>query len=279
MRTPSRSHLSLLTLSILSLLTMTQVGCRTAPAYQLSQARMQTLYQHRQKTQIAAQLSQTQQMAAQLEAEKQQLAAANAQLSAGLNEANGRLAGMNAHQVQLSNKYQSLLTGLQGPQIGLPNVNGSLFADLANKYPQFEFDAARGVAMFDERLFFDSGSDALRPESLSVLNEFTSIMNRSEARQFRVLVVGHTDDQPIRKAATKEKHPTNWDLSAHRATAVVKQLAKFGLEEPRLGIAGYSMYQPTQPNASATARQQNRRVEIYILPAHDPVASLTPKRN
>ncbi|MEZ6055776.1 MAG: hypothetical protein R3C01_03635, partial [Planctomycetaceae bacterium] len=187
MRTPSRNVAVGFALSLSVLVTSFQVGCKTASPYQLSQARMQTLYQHRQKTAIAAQLSQTQQMAAQLEAEKQQLAAANAQLTAGLQEANSRLAGLNANQMQLNNKYQSLLTGLQGPQIGLPAVDGSLFADLAQRYPQFHFDPSRGVAQFDETLFFDSGSDALRPESLSLLNEFASIMNRSDVRQFRIL--------------------------------------------------------------------------------------------
>ncbi len=46
---------------------------------------------------------------------------------------------------------------------------------------------------------------------------------------------------------------------------MVRQLGKIGLDEPRMGIAGYSKFQPVAANIDDSARQQNRRVEIYIL--------------
>src|SRR5690606_13117755 len=98
---------------------------------------------------------------------------------------------------------------------------------LAAKYPEFEFDPVAGVAKFNGSLLFATGSDALRPEAHRLLQDFSQIMNDAVARNFNVLVVGHTDDVRIAKEATRAKHPTNWDLSAHRATAVVRQLASF----------------------------------------------------
>ena len=78
-------------------------------------------------------------------------------------------------------------------------------------------------------------------------------------------VVGHTDDKPISKPATRSKHPTNWHLSTNRANSVVTTLAGAGLKEGRMGAAGYSMFQPAVPNTDDKARQINRRVEIFVL--------------
>ncbi len=37
------------------------------------------------------------------------------------------------------------------------------------------------------------------------------------------------------------------------------------MKEPRLGAAGYSMYQPVAQNSSESTRRKNRRVEIFVL--------------
>jgi chemotaxis protein MotB len=116
------------------------------------------------------------------------------------------------------------------------------------------------------------GSDEIRPEAAALLGEFAAIMNSAEARPFKVLVVGHTDDIPIKRTGTAARHATNWELSVHRATSVIHALARQGIAEDRMGATGYSMYQPVAPNSSDTNRQQNRRVEIYILAADAPVA-------
>ena len=56
---------------------------------------------------------------------------------------------------------------------------------------------------------------------------------------FDLVVAGHTDDVPIKKAATKAKHPTNWHLSVHRAISVANVkvtsggLTTAGLHKPQ----------------------------------------------
>jgi chemotaxis protein MotB len=112
---------------------------------------------------------------------------------------------------------------------------------------------------------FALGSDEIRSEGQEVLKEFASIMNSADAQQFNILVVGHTDDTPIKKANTKAKHDSNWDLSVHRGTAVVKSLTGHQMAPDRMGVAGYSMYQPVVANSSEANKQKNRRVEIYVL--------------
>lgn len=248
-------------------------GCGAVPYPQYRAAQMQTMQMHRQNRMLASQLGESQRITAQLQAEKQQLEMANGQLSGSLQVANQRLTNFNSERGILHEKYKGLLTGLPAPGAQLPSSAIERFRALAEKYPEFEFDPINGVSKFSGNLLFATGSDALRPESHRLLHEFSTIMNDSVARPFRILVVGHTDDVPIRKDATRARHPTNWDLSAHRATAVVKQLATSGMDEGRMGIAGYSMFQPTAANADERSRQQNRRVEIYVLAPDAAIAS------
>lgn len=257
----------------LPLLTLAGAGCNAVPYSQYRQAQIQSLQMRQQNRALASQLGQTQQMATQLQAEKMQLEMASNQLSGSLQIANERLGNFTNERGQLHEKYRGLLTGLPGPGSQLPSSVIEQFRALAAKYPEFEFDPVAGVAKFNGSLLFSTGSDALRPEAHRLLQDFSQIMNDAVARNFNVLVVGHTDDVRIAKEVTRAKHPTNWDLSAHRATAVVRQLASFGISEPRMGIAGYSMYQPTAANTDERARQQNRRVEIFVIAPDNAVAA------
>lgn len=237
-------------------------GCNLVPDWQLRQAQLRTMQTYRQSQALATQLSQSQQMAGQFAAER-------AQMEQQLAIANQRIDNLNAERTALHNRFGHLFTGSQNP---LPAPTNERFRELAEKYPQFEFDPVTGVSKFDNDLLFALGSDEIRPEAATLLGEFAAIMNSPEARPFKVLVVGHTDDIPIKRTGTAARHPTNWELSVHRATAVVHTLARKGIAEDRMGATGYSMYQPVAPNSTDANRQKNRRVEIYILAADAPVA-------
>ena len=274
MRTSAMPTLRSITLSLALLCLPNLVGCNAVPYSQYRQAQLQALEMHRQNSALASQLTQTQQLAGQLQVEKQQLELAASQLNGGLDIANQRLLNLTNERGQLHEKYRGLLAGYPGTGPVLPGAAIDKLHALAQKYPDFDFDPVTGLCRFTGDLLFDLGSDALRPQSHQLLQEFTRVMNDPVARDFRILVVGHTDDRRVVKETTKQRHPTNWDLSAHRATAVVKQLATNGLAEHRMGVAGYSLYQPARSNSNEAGRQQNRRVEIYVLAADAAVASL-----
>ena len=241
-------------------------GCRAVPYGQMRQAQMQALRLHQENQTLAGQVQ-------QLQAENQQLQLATGQLNGGLEIANQRLLNLTNERGQLHEKYKALMAGYPTGGPMLPGSAVERLNSLTQRYPEFDFDPVTGLCKFNDNLLFASGSDALRPESQSLLREFTQIINDPAARALKVLVVGHTDSQRIAKETTKQRHPTNWDLSAHRATAVVKQLAANGVSEERLGIAGYSLYQPKRSNSSEVGRQQNRRVEIYILADNESLAA------
>ncbi len=277
MRTLTLRDTSSLPSAVVLLAILLTSGCNAVPYGQYRQAQMQAMQMHRQNQSIASELMSTQQMAAQLQMEKQQLELASSQLNSNLQIANQRLENLTNERGQLHEKYKGLLAGYPSSGPVLPGSAMERLRALAHKYPDFEFDPVAGVCKFNNDLLFSSGSDALRPDSHQLLQEFTSIMNDPVASQLKILVVGHTDDRRIAKEATRQRHPTNWDLSAHRATAVVRQLATTGLAEDRMGIAGYSLFQPAESNVSEPGRQQNRRVEIYVL-AQDASLASTDRR-
>jgi chemotaxis protein MotB len=75
-----------------------------------------------------------------------------------------------------------------------------------------------------------------------------------------IVVEGHTDNQPI----ATQQYPSNWELSAARAAAVVRILEGQGLAAPRLAALGLGASRPMVSNESAVGRTQNRRVIIKI---------------
>jgi chemotaxis protein MotB len=203
-------------------------GCQSyAPQWQLRQSQLRTYQAYHHGQQLAGELGQSQMMASQLQMEKQHLAARASQLEQNLAVANQRLNNLAQERSKLHEEYKTLLTGLPAPNNPLSGSMNGRFEDLCRRYPQFEFDPVTGVSKFNGDLLFPVGSNQLRPEGLKLLQEFANIMNSGDARQFNILVVGHTDDQPVVTSTTREKHETNWELSAHRATAVVRQLGKY----------------------------------------------------
>lgn len=80
-------------------------------------------------------------------------------------------------------------------------------------------------------------------------------------------VGGHTDDQPIKSDEVKANFPTNWELSAARATNVVRFLEETaGIPGKRLIAAGFSEFRPVSSNKKPKGRAKNRRIEIALLP-------------
>lgn len=104
---------------------------------------------------------------------------------------------------------------------------------------------------------FDTGSDALREDSEPVLNMVQDLFEKSQAD---LSIDGHTDDIPIASA----RFPSNWELSAARAAAVLKYYLARDLAGRRLSIAGYGELRPIATNQSAEGRGKNRRVEFVF---------------
>lgn len=109
-----------------------------------------------------------------------------------------------------------------------------------------------------EKIFFDLGSATIKPSGKEVLKKVGEAMANYPDKVIRV--VGHTDNVPLRGRIT------NWELSAMRATHVVRFLQDVCQIDPhRLVAAGRSEYQPVAPNDTPENRQKNRRIEITLM--------------
>lgn len=186
------------------------------------------------------------------------------------------LADLRATVRDLQDRYTTDSSQHRWHTAQLPAETTQRLNDLARRNPgSFEFDLNEGVSKFDNDLLFDSGKDELRPEARELLGQFAGILNSGSARNLKIMIVGHTDDQRIAKPETRAEHPTNWHLSAHRAIAVEQHLQRSGIDAARIGIAGYGEHQPVVQNDSPADRQRNRRVEIYVLSPNTELAGRT----
>ena len=219
-------------------------------------------------------LRQSQVRAVQLAGQNRQLSRDNMALKSNLDVSNQRLANLNNERTLLQQRYVNLLKQ-QSPLS--PEATRQLEA-LKKKYPLFQFDPKNGVSRSGVDILFNSGSDVVNKKTApEILGEFARSMNQGDAKHLNILVVGHTDDRRIARANTRSKHATNWHLSTNRANAVLMSLQKLGIESSRLGVAGYGPNQPLVPNSDDTARQKNRRVEIFVLHSDAVVARWTPE--
>ena len=114
-------------------------------------------------------------------------------------------------------------------------------------------------------LFFDSGSTELKPNAIQWIDRIAQVLLK-EAKTFRVVVEGHTDDIPI----LSQRFPSNWELSSARAGQVVRFLEHLGFPHENLRPIGYADAEPLVPNRDEAGngipenRAQNRRIVIRI---------------
>jgi chemotaxis protein MotB len=112
---------------------------------------------------------------------------------------------------------------------------------------------------------FTSGKADLREQALPVLEKVVSIVIAQA--NLSVAISGHTDSLKI---ATLE-FPSNWELSASRASRVARYLVERGVHPARIAVQGYADRRPRRPNSDPVNRSANRRVEIRLF--HDTTAT------
>lgn len=187
-------------------------------------------------------------------------------------------------------KFRSIMSSFQGgtgvlngsntldPQIDLDSTQVELeedlekLKDLLDEYadsiglgPEIIISVEeRGLIIrFMDNVLFDSGKADLKIESREILESIAEMLNMDDFKDRLIKVEGHTDTDPIRYSA---EFPTNWELSAIRATNVLRYLVEEeGIAGNRISSSGYSFYRPIAPNDTDTNKSKNRRVDIVIL--------------
>jgi chemotaxis protein MotB len=162
-------------------------------------------------------------------------------------------------------------------QLGeLQQLRGSyeeLISDLESEVQsgQIEIEQMRdGLRLnLSDEILFDSGSAALKEGGRGVLSRVAA---RLTELPDRVEVQGHTDDVPIARGP----YPSNWELAAARATGVVRWLESQGVDPTRLTGVSFGEHHPMAPNDSPEGRARNRRIEVRLLPNHEPRSAPPP---
>lgn len=118
------------------------------------------------------------------------------------------------------------------------------------------------IRVVTDDVLFPSGSATLAPGGAELLDQLRSVLQVD--REHPIAVDGHTDAMPIATG----RFPDNWELSAARATSVVRRLAGTALAPSRFSATGHAAEQPRATNGSDAGRRANRRVEIALTRLH-----------
>ncbi len=138
-------------------------------------------------------------------------------------------------------------------------------------------ETEKGVIMeLGSGSFYESGTAELTEQGKAVLKEMAAMVGNSRYYDYNITVEGHTDDSPIRSP----KYPSNWELSANRATNVVRLFIDEGIDAKRLRASGYADIFPKLPNRDNLGmplpdnQAVNRRVTIKIERDVEPPAMI-----
>ena len=137
-----------------------------------------------------------------------------------------------------------------------PSLKQLLAADESSGVLSVEETGNRTRVTLLARDLFPTGSASVNPAYNSAIERLTQALNKVPGR---VLVVGHTDDQPIKSFRFKD----NFELSRERAVSVVTLMQERIDNRARLTWNGVGSSEPRyRPESEPENRARNRRVEI-----------------
>lgn len=136
-------------------------------------------------------------------------------------------------------------------------------------------DGGLTLAVLPTDALFEPASATLHDAGRARLAELAAELEDAyPGRAYRI--EGHSDSVPV-GASLKDRYPSNWELSAARAAAVVRYLVEaHAIGEDRFEVVSYGASRPTATNATAAGRAANRRIRVAVLPAAETQASETP---
>ncbi len=109
---------------------------------------------------------------------------------------------------------------------------------------------------------FSGYETELTAQGKKSLQDLAEVWKNSKGQ---IEVVGHTDNVKM-GPKLRSKYPTNWELGALRAIAVVKFLESQGIEPSRLVALSFGPSRPVADNQTEAGRKKNRRIEIIAQP-------------
>ena len=157
------------------------------------------------------------------------------------------------------------ITGLRSRKENLiQDINK--FADKGGKTNDIATHVLKGkiIVRIKGKALFKSSKADLNKDALPMLDEIVKVL--FDYPEYNINIKGHTDDIPI----STDRFPSNWELSAIRATSILKHLIKRGIKPERLTATGYGKIFPLISNDTEEHRALNRRVEFVLEKKENP---------
>ena len=114
--------------------------------------------------------------------------------------------------------------------------------------------------------FFESGRETMTPMGEAMVKKVAPRLTGLSPGTV-IEVEGHTDSDKM----TSGRFPSNWELSAARASTVARLLEGFGVPSKQLKVTGYADQRPIVEEkdlrnfTDATAKKMNRRVVVRVV--------------
>ncbi|MFQ6614385.1 MAG: flagellar motor protein MotB [Fidelibacterota bacterium] len=116
-------------------------------------------------------------------------------------------------------------------------------------------DGRGAVITISDVILFPPGEADFVTAGADVMAKISELLKQFP---YHIKIEGHTDNVPIH---TKD-FPSNWELSANRASKIVRYLIEHGIDPNQLSCEGFAEYRPVASNDTPEGRAKNRRVEI-----------------
>ncbi|MDA3892350.1 MAG: OmpA family protein [Salinivirgaceae bacterium] len=162
-------------------------------------------------------------------------------------ELEGILHSKDSAVLAIKSKITDALLGFENKGLTIHQRNGKVYVTM------------------DEKLLFQSGRWDVDPKGQQAIMQIAGVLEQN--KNINILIEGHTDDVPMRGSGDVKD---NWDLSAKRATSIVKILLQNSTMNPiRVTAAGRGPFMPIDSSKTPEARAKNRRTEIILTPKLD----------
>jgi flagellar motor protein MotB len=224
-------------LAVLALISTLTIGCASSRQYEVL------------KNRYLAEASEHDRTVRALQAENEALE--NRLLTFGRDRAawDTRIASLEAQKAEAEAQASALeleFAGLFGKENGWLN-------EVATRNDTGSWD-------FDSELLFKSGSAELTKDGHRVLTE---VANRVKGEPLNLIIIGHTDSDPIKSSKAKNPTGMNLQLGMRRATSVAHAFNKAGVHELRMQTWSKGMAEPK--STGKADKKLDRRVEIYFV--------------
>ncbi|MCP4876685.1 MAG: OmpA family protein [Gammaproteobacteria bacterium] len=156
--------------------------------------------------------------------------------------------GMNPGELPLQNLKPALVAEMESM------INSTDLADSVD----LTYNGDKINLQIDGRYLFESGRAELKDRARFIFANLGQMFR--DYADYSIAIRGHTDDRNIETT----QFPSNWELSAVRATTVLRFFIQQGIDPERMTATGYADYLPLVDNNSVENRARNRRVEFVL---------------